>query len=317
MDLRHLRYFIAVAEEQNIGRAAARLHISQPPLTRQIQQLEEELGVRLFTRTPRGMELTEAGELFLEEARNIRALVEQATERTQRAGQGKLGRIDVAIFGSGILDTIPKLLLAFRNAYPEVKVVLHSMTKGEQIEALRQRRISVGFNRLLAPLPDLVSELVTTEALLLAVNENHPLAREAVVPFQALAEHPLILYPNGARPNLVDKVMGLCQQMGFVPEVVQEVGDTVTGIALVASGFGVCLVPQSALVLTLPGVVYRPLSGAPENASVDLSCIYRADDQSPILAAFLETVRAFARQAPHPERNPPSSWARGVEEGPY
>jgi DNA-binding transcriptional LysR family regulator len=131
--------------------AAARLHISQPPLTRQIQQLEEELGVTLFTRTPRGMELTQAGELFLEEARNIRALVEQATERTQRAGQGKLGRLDVAIFGSAILDAIPKLLLAFRNRHPDVKVVLHTMTKAEQIEALRQRRISVGFNRMLAP----------------------------------------------------------------------------------------------------------------------------------------------------------------------
>ena len=102
MDLRHLKYFIAVAEEQNIGRAAARLNISQPPLTRQIQQLEEELGVRLFNRTPRGMELTQTGEVLLHEARNIRSLVEQATERTQRAGQGKLGRLDVAIFGSAI-----------------------------------------------------------------------------------------------------------------------------------------------------------------------------------------------------------------------
>ena len=115
MDLRHLRYFIAVAEEQNIGRAATRLHISQPPLTRQIQQLEEELGVLLLNRTPRGVELTQAGELFLEEARNIRSIVEQATERTQRAGQGKLGRLDVAIFGTAILDAIPKLLLAFRQ----------------------------------------------------------------------------------------------------------------------------------------------------------------------------------------------------------
>ncbi len=292
MDLRHLRYFIAVAEEQNIGRAAARLHISQPPLTRQIQQLEDELGVRLFTRTPRGMELTGAGELFLEEARNIRALVDQATERTQRAGQGKLGRLDVAIFGSGILDTIPKVLHAFREAYPEVKLVLHSMSKGEQIEALRQRRIDAGFNRMLAPLPDLATQLVATESLFLAVHESSPLAREAVVPFKALAE---IVFPTGARPNFVDKVMGLCQQMGFVPEVAQEVGDSVTGVALVAGGFGVCLVPQSASVLTFPGVVYLPISGAPENASVDLSCIYRADDQSPILDAFLQTIRTFGK----------------------
>ncbi len=140
MDLRHLRYFVAVAEEKNIGRAAVRLHISQPPLTRQIQQLEEDLGVQLFNRTPRGMELTPAGELLLDEARNIRSVVEQATERTQRAGQGKLGRLDIAVFGSGILDAIPKLLLTFSRAFPDVKVVLHNMNKEAQIQALRQKR---------------------------------------------------------------------------------------------------------------------------------------------------------------------------------
>lgn len=297
MDLRQLRYFIAVAEEQNIGRAATRLHISQPPLTRQIQQLEEGLGVRLFIRTPRGMELTQAGELFLDEARNIRAVVEQATERTQRAGQGKLGRLDIAIFGSAILGTIPQVLLAFRTANPDVKIVLHTMTKGEQIEALRQRRITAGFNRMLSPLPEIASELVTMETLLLAINENHPLAGQAEISFRMLADNPLVLFPAAARPNFVDKVMGLCQEMGFVPEVAQVVGDAVTGVALVASGFGVCLVPESATVLALPGVVYRPIADLPEHARVDLSCIYRADDQSPLLAAFLDTVRALRDSA--------------------
>lgn len=293
MELRHLRYFIAVAEEKNIGRAAVRLHISQPPLTRQIQQLEEDLGVQLFTRTPRGMELTPAGELLLEEARNIRSVVEQATERTQRAGQGKLGRLDIAIFGSGILDTIPKLLLIFRGAFPDVKVVLHNMNKEAQIEALRQRRIDAGFNRFIAPLNDIANEIVTTEKLLLAVNEDHALARETTIPFRVLADHPLIVFPSGPRPSFVDKVMNMCQQKGFTPQIAQEVGDTVTGVALVASNFGVCLVPESATVLALPGVVYRPISDLPENSGVDLNCIYRADDQSPILKSFLDTVRDF------------------------
>ncbi|KFJ90065.1 LysR family transcriptional regulator [Pseudomonas sp. 1-7] len=293
MELRHLRYFVAVAEEKNIGRAAVRLHISQPPLTRQIQQLEEDLGVQLFTRTPRGMELTPAGELLLEEARNILSVVEQATERTQRAGQGKLSRLDIAIFGSGILDTIPKLLLMFRGAFPDVKMVLHNMTKEAQIEALRQRRIDVGFNRFIAPLNDIANEIVTTEKILLAVNENHALARQEKIPFRVLADHSLIVFPSGPRPSFVDKVMSMCQQMGFTPHVVQEVGDTLTGVALVASNFGVCLVPESATVLALPGVVYRPLSDIPENSGVDLNCIYRADDQSPILRSFLDTIREF------------------------
>jgi DNA-binding transcriptional LysR family regulator len=297
MDLRHLRYFIAVAEEQNIGRAANRLHISQPPLTRQIQQLEDELGVKLFTRTPRGMELTQAGELFLEEARNIRSLVEQATERTQRTGQGKLGRLDVAIFGSGILGTIPQVLLAFRRANPNVKVVLHSMNKNEQIEALRQRRITVGFNRMLTPMAEFETELVAMESLLLAVNEGHPLASLETISFSSLAENPLVLFPAAGRPNFVDKVMGLCQERGFMPEITQVVGDAVTGVAFVASGFGVCLVPESLTALALPGVVYRPIADLPDNAKIDLSCIFRAGDRSPLLTSFLATVRSFRRQS--------------------
>lgn len=292
MDFRHLKYFIAVAQELNLGRAAAALNISQPPLTRQIHQLEEEIGVQLFIRTPKGVELTEAGELFLQEALNIRSLIEQATERTQRAGQGKLGRIDIGIFGSGVLDAIPKLLLQFRKAYPGVNLVLHTMTKGEQIEALRQRRITVGFNRMLEPFPDLMTELVKMEPLFVAVNELHPLAKKEAIAFRELEPHPLVLFPSGTRPSFIDKVMDLCRREGFLPRVSQEVGDAVTGVALVASGFGLCLVSESATTLKMPGVVYIPLKDAP-NATVDLSCIYRRDDQSPILHAFLDVVRSF------------------------
>ncbi len=302
MDLRHLRYFIAVAEEQNIGRAAARLHISQPPLTRQIQQLEDELGAKLFLRTPRGVELTGAGELFLEEARNIRALVEQATERARHAGQGRLGRLDVAIFGSGILDAIPKLLLAFRSRYPDVNVVLHTMSKVEQIEALRQRRISVGFNRILAAQEDIEVDPVLTEDLLLAVPADHPLARQSEVRFTALKYHPMIVFPTGARPSFIDQVISLCGASGFEPQIAQEVGDTLTGVALVASGFGVCLVPESATTLQLPGVVYRKLAQTPPGCFVDLCCIYRKDDRSPIVTAFRETVAAFKKEKPAAEK---------------
>lgn len=293
MDFRQLKYFIAVAEEENIGRAARRLHISQPPLTRQIKQIEDELGVNLFIRTPKGMELTAVGRLFLEEARNIALLFEQATERTMEAAQGRLGRLDVAIFGSGIIDAIPKIMLAFNETYPGVKVHLHQMGKAEQIEALRQRRINVGFNRMLTPQPDLTSELIFTEPLLLAVNEKHPLSRLDSIPFSALKDHPLILFPREGRPNFVDKVISICAEVGFFPKITQEVGDAVTGVALVASGFGICIVPKSLTALALPGVVFRPISERPAHWAVDLSCIYRRDDETPILAAFLGTMRAF------------------------
>ena len=293
MNLRQLRYFVAVAEEGNIARAAVKLHISQPPLTRQIQLLEADIGTGLFIRSARGMQLTAAGELFLEEARHILALIVRATERTQRAGQGRLGRLDVAIFGSSILDVIPKLLLAFGNRYPDVKVVLHTMAKAEQIESLRQKRINVGFNRMLGPLEDIATRLVVTERLLLAVPAGHELAQRTTVPFGELRHHPIVLFPTGSKPSFMDKVVALCAKAGFEPDISQEVGDAVTGVALVASGYGVCLIPASATTLRIPGVVYREISDPPEGAQVDLTCIYRADDTSPILHGLLDIIDEF------------------------
>ena len=292
MDLRHLKYFLAVAEELNIGRAAARLHISQPPLTRQIKALEEELGVELFVRTPKGVELTQAGELFKEEAHNIRMLVEAAIDRAQRAGEGKLGRLDVGIFGSGIYGVIPDVLEAFRAKLPGVNIVLHTMTKNEQIDALRQRRITVGFNRMTPPLPDIGRELVTTERLLVALHEAHPLAKQPQVTLRALKNEPLVLFPSTGRPNFIDKVIELCKQQGFEPQIAQEVGDAVTGIALVASGYGASLIPESITTLKMPRVVYRLLADAPQ-AFIDLSVLYRATDNSPLLREFLGVVRGY------------------------
>lgn len=273
MDLRHLKYFLAVAQELNIGRAAARLHISQPPLTRQIKALEDELGVALFIRTAKGVELTQAGEMFKEEAHNIRMLVEAGIDRVQRAGEGKLGRIDVGIFGSGIYDIIPKLLQDFRRKLPGVNVVLHTMNKSEQIEALRQRRITVAFNRMTEPEPDIGRELVVTECLYAAMPSDHPLASLKAVPLRAFAEQPFVVFPNVGRPNFVDRVVELCRQQGFEAQIAQEVGDAVTGLALVVHGTTV-----------------RPLADVPK-AMIDLSCLYRVTDKSPLLKAFLGVIR--------------------------
>ena len=296
MELRLLKSFITVAEELNIGRAALRLHISQPPLTRQIQQLEEEIGATLFLRTTRGVELTDAGSLLLEEARNILSLTEQAAEKTYKAGQGRLGRIDVGIFGSGIFGAIPRILLAYRQAYPDVNIVLHSMNKGEQVAALRQRRLTVGFNRLLQQTPDISSEVILMEKLYLAVTDNHPFFEKASVAWHELAGQPLVAFPSGTRPGFIDRVIALCKEDGFQPRIVQEVGDAVNGVALVATGFGLCIVPESAINLKLPGVEYRPLTRDP-SPEVDLSCIYRTDDESPVLQTFLDIARRFSRNA--------------------
>lgn len=293
MDLRQLKYFLAVAEELNIGRASVRLHISQPPLTRQIKALEEELGVDLFVRTAKGVELTQAGEMFKEEASNIRMLVEAGVDRVQRAGAGKLGRLDVAIFGSAIYDIIPKLLQEFRNRLPGVSVVLHTMTKNEQIEALRQRRITVGFNRMTPQEADIGQELVAQEPLYAVLPSSHPDAVLAALPFETIARMPLVLFPNVGRPNFVDFVTSLYQAHGFEAQVAQVVGDAVTGIALVARGFGVTLIPESAArALSVKGTVFLPMSGAPD-AFVDLCCLYRRTDPSPLLKSFLEIISDY------------------------
>lgn len=293
MDIRQIRYFVAVAEEKNIGRAAKRLFISQPPLTRQIQQLEDELQVKLFERTAKGVVLTSAGTLFLNESRNILSLIEQAQERTQRAGKGQLGRLDIAIFGSGILNTIPDILQRFKTAYPGVNIVLHQMTKGEQIEALRQKRISVGFNRMLAPLPDIDSTQILQDKLMVAVKEDHPLAQQKEICIKELDNQPIIVYPKGARPNFVDLVSRIFQESGVSINIAQTVLDAVTGVALVSGGFGFCLIPSSASVLKFPGVTYLTLVNLPANATVDLSCIYLKDDHSPLLSAFLSIVHDY------------------------
>lgn len=292
MDIRHLKYFIAVAEELNIGRAALRLHISQPPLTRQMQQLEQEIDVQLFIRTQRGVELTQAGEIFLEEARNILSLMEQAIERTKRASQGKLGRLDIGIFGTGILWAIPELLNLFRNTHPDVKVVLHTMSKKAQIEALRQKRIAIGFHRMPPLFPDIETRLIINEPLYLAINKDHPLSKQESISFRELSKHPLVLFPTGGRPNFVDRVIELCRNTGFVPEISQVVGDAVAGIALVGGGFGMTIVPESATTIELPSVVYRPFLDAP-SANIDLSCAYRKNDQSALLQAFLAVIQTF------------------------
>jgi len=166
------------------------------------------------------------------------------------------------------------------------------MSKKEQIEALRQHRIMAGFNRMLAPLPDISSEPVMLESIMVALSESHPLAAKTAILLKELAGEPLILFPSGARPSFIDKVWALCADESFEPNVAQEVGDAPTSVALVAAGFGLSLVPKAATSLSVPGVVYRSLDNAP-NAVVDLSCIYRTDETSPILQAFLQTIREF------------------------
>jgi DNA-binding transcriptional LysR family regulator len=292
VELRHLRYFTTIVEERNIGRAAARLHISQPPLSRQIKQLEDELGV-LLLRTPKGVEPTNAGFLFFEEARNILMLAERAAERTRLASQGRLGRIDIGVFGSLVL-ALPELLQSFRELNPTVEIVLQTLNKTDQVEALRERRISIGFNLLGVRQSDLVSRVIRREPLVIAIHANDPLARQKTIALGDLAKRPLLLYTSGSRPNLTDIIIDLFDSEGLEPQIAQQVEDSlIPAVALVAAGAGVCLVPKWASRLSMPHVLFRGIRRS-RKVTVDLHAVYRRDDASPILRAFLETLEKRA-----------------------
>lgn len=293
MDLRDMRYFLAVAEEGHMGRAANRLHLSQPPLTRHIQALEEKLGVPLFLRTPKGMALTEAGLTLLQEVPNLLELAQQAAERTRLAGQGWIGRLDVGLFGSGVLDVIPRILAQFHQARPDVKIVLHNLTKDAQLQALRERRITVGFNRLVPAAPDISTMTVLRESLMVALPAAHPLSVLPSLRIRDLANVPLILYPNVPMRGLAQEVSDAFHAEGVPLRVEQEVEDVLTAVALVSAGFGMAVTTQSASNLRLPGVAFRPLHSS-QLKELELSCLYRTDDRSRALQAFLEVVRSFA-----------------------
>lgn len=293
MDLRDMRYFLAVAEEKNFGRAALKLHISQPPLTRQIKGLEDRLGTELFRLTPKGVELTDAGQILLDEVPNLLVLAERAQQRVKLAGKGLLGQLDVGIFGSGILDVIPRILSRFHTERPGVKIVLHNMTKQEQLVALRERRIAVGFNRLVPKEPDLVIDTLMREPMMVAVNASHPLASKAQIGLSDLDNQPLILYPNIPMRGLAQEVMDAFARRKLRLRVEQDVEDVLTAVALVASGFGIAITTQSATNLRLPGVVFRPMPKG-QLPDVELSCLYRRGDTSPVLAAFLDVVHAYS-----------------------
>ncbi|HEX7932416.1 MAG TPA: LysR family transcriptional regulator [Paraburkholderia sp.] len=292
MDLKQMRYFQAVAEERNFGRAAERLHIAQPPLTRHIQALEAQLGVTLFLRSSRGAELTEAGETLLAEVPNILALAKRAEEQTQLAGQGLIGRLDVGIFSAGILQAIPQLLATFHTERPQVKIGLHNLTKMQQLDALRERRINIGFNRLVPMADDIAVETVLEEPYLVALYEGHPLATKDAIRLGDLDGERMILYPNAPVHGLAEEIAAAFHDERITLRVEQEVEDVVTCIALVASRFGVCITTASAANLRLPGVVYKPLRSA-RLRHIALNCLYRRGDESPTLHGFLEVIDRF------------------------
>lgn len=296
IDLRHLRYFVAIVRNGSFRAAAEELNLSQPPLTRQIQQLEQILETQLLERQPGGVEMTPAGEAFFTEAQNILSLVERAYANTKLIGTGQMGRLDVGVFGSAVLDIIPRIVLHFRNRFPDVRVSLHNMDRETQVKALRERRIQIGFNRFFQEYPDLMWEPVAREHMYIAVPTTHPLATEKSAGFADLADEPLIFYPRAANANgFSNYLLRRFHSIGIEPNVVQNVDDVVTAVSFVSSGLGLTICVESSQSLRLPGVTYLPLSNEDDGA-FDLSAVYRSSEQSNLVDAFLESVRAVSAE---------------------
>jgi len=299
MELRHLRYFIAVAEELNFTRAATRLHIGQPPLSMQIRDLEEEIGVRLFERGPRRVALSTAGERFLLHARRILDGVEEAVAEARRAARGELGELRVGFTSSlPFTDLLPDALNAYRRRFPQVRLQLREMFTPEQFQALVRGELDVGFVRLQAGTPPagIVLREVARNPLRLVVNAAHRLAGAAQVHLAELAGEDFISFPADVGTDLPGVLRALCRQAGFEPRIVQTAREATTQIGLVAAGLGVAVLPAPLESVRIARVRYLAL--AEPEAQFRLALAIREGEPVPTLGGFLEVLESLRAGEP-------------------
>jgi len=297
MELRHLRYFVAVAEELHFTRAAERLGIKQPGLSSQIRQLERELGTSLFRRLTRGAELTEIGALLLDEARGILDQAERIKAGVQSRVRGETGCIHLGFAGATCFHPlVPGIIRAYRERYPGVLVSPEQSNTPVLVAGLRRGEIDVAFVR--PPLSDgegLAVEPLVEEPMVIVLPESHPRAGDRSMPLAALAEETLILFPRTIGPGLHDAIIASCQRAGFSAKLGQEAPQISTTAHMVAAGFGVSIVPQSIAQIRLAGVAYIGIEGEAPRAPISLA--YRRDDRCTIVRNFVASARRHARAA--------------------
>ena len=292
VDIRELKYFIELAKVGNIDKAALRLRISTRTLFRLVHTLQEEAGTPLLAHAPKGLALTEGGRTFLEYAYKIVASMESLVEDVQRIGQQELKRLEIAVYGSAMFNAIPELHQAFRKAHPDIDLVVHTLPPEQQIEALRQGRIEMAFDRYLQPAPDLRVELVIPENHVVAVPQTHELAKLSAIHVSDLRDYPFIGCNN---PNWYGRFDKWFKPYGFeFRTTVQKASNVMSAVALVSAGFGITLAPAFLQTMSFRNVVFRPLlTDAAAPITFDLHCAYLRDNPSPLVAALLETVRAY------------------------
>ena len=288
MELRDLRYFVAVAEALHFRQAAERLHITQPALSRQIHALEAELDVQLFHRSKRSVKLTLAGQTFLEEARQILRHAEQAVLTTQRTARGEMGQLRLSFTPSALRGIVPEIVRGFRDRYPDVQLTMTERCTQDQVEAFLAHQLDVGF--LYPPIDNTLLTItpLRTETLVVALPQDHPLALHTSLKLSDLANEPFILHPRQEGPHLHDHIVSLCQQAGFRPQIIQEAVASQTRIGLVAAGMGITLIPETLKDQEAPAVIYRNLQGVA--LSLQLAIARRSDDFSPVVQHFFQLV---------------------------
>jgi DNA-binding transcriptional LysR family regulator len=291
LKLSQLRCFIAVAEELHFRRAAERLRMAQPGLTRQIQDLERALDARLLERSQRRVQLTPAGQAFLEEGRLALAQIERAQEVARRVARGELGRLTIAAIGSAIYDVLPALLREYAARHPGVELVVREMATPAQPDAILRGEVDVGFLRTPAATPGLATRRIRTESMGVMIPLGHPLAALEEIPLTALQGEPLIIFPARPRPSWADFVIDACRQAGFEPRIVQEAIESAAAVSFVAAGVGAAIVPEGLRVLSRPDVAYRPV--APPAPVTHLTACYREGEPPPVVGSLLEILDEF------------------------
>ncbi|MDH2346148.1 MULTISPECIES: LysR family transcriptional regulator [unclassified Bradyrhizobium] len=295
MELQRLRYFVAVAEEQNFRRAADRLDIAQPPLSRHIAQLEKEVGTLLFDRSHSQIRLTQAGEKLLEGARNLFAQLDRALDEVRRIGSGSQGILRIAFVGSSTHGVLPSLIKSYRAQFPNVDLGLSAMNNASLTLALIQREIDVAIARPSIDDKEVKSEFLHREPLILALPDNAKANSQTMPRLADLHQESFILYPANPRPSFADHILGICRDAGIADPKSVMAMDYQTAISLVSVGVGVSIVPESVSTSPRAGVSYRKYEGP--NPSTDLSVNYRRDNHSPHLRGFLEVARRYAKES--------------------
>ena len=303
MELRHLRYFVAVADELNVRRAAQRLHVSQPPLSRQIHDLEDELETKLFDRCKQKLALTPAGETFLREARQILSQVQRAVQLAKAASRGEAGQLSVATLPSIGGLFVPRAVRAFRERFPVVDLSILNLVPQEAIAALTDRRVDLGF--VLFPainmVPDIEVEPVQEVDLLVALPPGHRLAKQHRLKLEKLAQEPFVLFNRSLAGAFNDWVLNLCREAGFEAQPIKLAESSSSLLELVSAGFGVSLVPS--IFQRYPSdVVFRPLP--PKTPKLQLALAWRRDNQAQLLKTFLEILRPMFQKPKNQRASP-------------